>query len=162
MPRFFFGNFDFEHELADPIGWRTPPAVQRLLAERASVWVALADDGDLIWTPEVIPDSFWDELSAAGLPRVRGVVGNADEVTTGRLLVPWGWSRRAAQIGHNTPKPSEESVRIGNSRLWSFDQEQELHVALPGAASIERIDDFTNMVANSASQLGESVDEHFW
>src|SRR5438093_8944423 len=159
MRRFFFGNFDFEHELADPIGWKTPPAVQRLLAERASTWIALADDGDLFWTPEVIPDSFWDELSAAGLPRVRGVVGRAEVIGAGSLLIPWGWSRRTALIGHSTPQPGEESVRIGNSRRWSFEQEKEFHVALPGAASLERIDEFAGVVRNSASQWGQSVDE---
>ncbi len=162
MPRLFFGNFDFEHELADPTGWRTPPTVRRLLAERASAWIAIAEDGDLIWTPEPIPDSFWEELAAAGLPRVSGVTDISVLPTDKTQLVPWGWSRSTIRISQSTLKPSDESVRLGNSRRWSFDFEQEFDVALPGAARLERLDDFSVTVANSAGQFAEPVDSQAW
>ena len=191
MPRLFYGNYDFEHELADPVGWQAPLVVRRLLAERASAWIALADDGDLIWTPEEIPDSFWNELAEAGLPRVRGVTDLGALAMDNIELVPWGWSRRAvalarltatpsacarSNIGREnthadgvgvkqsnvTSPPSEAAVRAGNSRAWSFALEQELDVALPGAARLERLDDLATIVTKSAQHWSDRPDEHRW
>ena len=185
MPRLFYGNFDFEHELADPVGWQAPLVVRRLLAERASAWIALADEGDLIWTPEEIPDSFWNELAEFGLPRVRGVTDLGALAMDNIELVPWGWSRRAVALADSvgwdsvptrfaeesgrSPNlrttrsvPSEAAVRAGNSRAWSFALEQELKVALPGAARLERLDDWATIVTQSAQQWSDRPDEHRW
>jgi hypothetical protein len=172
MPRLFYGNFDFEHELADPVGWQRPPAIRRLLAERAAVWIGLADDGDLIWTPEEIGESFWEELADFGLPRVRGVT-DLDALSSDEIeIVPWGWSRSAFALARLTPTASascarddlrrEAAVRAGNSRAWSFALEQELGVALPGAAGLERLDEFAAVVAKSAQLCGDSVETHRW
>ncbi len=162
MPRLFFGNFDFEHELANPLGWQASAQLQRLLAERAPCWIALADDGDFIWTPQPIADAFWDELSAGGLPRVRGVVDPSAVLAAGCELVPWGWSRRAMLLAGNTPRPIESSVHAGNSRSWSFELEREFGVELPGSARIERLEDFTDVVSRSASEFSARADEHAW
>lgn len=162
MPRLFIGNFLFEHELAAPPGWGPSAALQRMSAERAASWIALADDGDAIWTPEPIPDEFWESLSKHGLPRVRGIVDLNSDATTACEVVPWGWSAWTRALARQTATPSDESVRQGNSREWSFALEQELGVALPGAARLERIDDFTTTVARSASEFGERAAEHGW
>ncbi len=162
MPRLFYGNYDFEHELADPVGWQAPSVVRRLLAERASAWIALADDGDLIWTPEEIPDSFWNELAKAGLPRVRGVTDFGALAMDNIELVPWGWSRRAMRLGQEVSHSCEAAVRAGNSRAWSFALEQELEVALPGAARLERLDDLATIVAKSAQKWSDRPDAHRW
>ncbi len=162
MPRLFYGNFDFEHELADPVGWLRSSAIRRLLAERASAWIGLANDGDLIWTPEEIPKSFWEELAEVGLPRVRGVTDLSALPTDNIELVPWGWSRRTIELGRRTSPPSEAVVRMGNSRTWSFTLEQDLGVVLPGAARIERLEDFSLTVAKSAQLCGDRSKEHRW
>lgn len=166
MHRLFYGNFDFEHELADPNGWQRSTAIRRMLAERASVWTALADDGDVIWTPEAIPDSFWEELAASGLPRVRGVTDIKGASFDEFELAPWGWSRRMLDLSRQPISQYQMAVidaaQVGNSRRWSLALEREFGVALPGSACIERFEDFSPTVASSASYYGHSPSDHRW
>ncbi|HET6424943.1 MAG TPA: hypothetical protein VFG20_14745 [Planctomycetaceae bacterium] len=49
-PRLFVGNFDFEHRLADPQRV-LPRRIDELNADLAWSWLALARDGDMLWTP---------------------------------------------------------------------------------------------------------------
>ncbi len=162
MARLFVGNFDFEHELADPRGWRASADVRRMLAERACSWLALADDGDLIWTPEPIDDLFWDEMAQAGLPRVHGVTDWAEVLRARCELVPWGRTERLEKLDHSGTIRNFDAVRIGNSRSWSFDLELEFGVALPGAARIERVEDMTAVVGFAASTLALQVADQAW
>lgn len=162
MPRLFVGNFDFEHELAASSGWNPSAALQRMSAERSVSWVSLADDGDLIWTPEPIPVEFWESLAKFGLPRVRGVVDLNSVAANVREVVPWGWTARTRSIGGATARPSDFAVRQGNSREWSFALEQELGVALSGSARLERIEDLAGAVCRSTSQLGTPEVDHAW
>lgn len=173
MPRLFFGNFDFEHQLAEPKGWRTPTNVKRLLAERATAWIALAETGDFVWTPEEISNSFWEELAGAGLPHVHGICDVTKLPAEKVALAPWGWSPQAeAQFGKprvrggggdvQMTRPEFEVVRLGNSRAWSFEVEQSLGVALPGAARVERFDEFAETVTRSARHFDEKPDNHAW
>ncbi|MBC7815574.1 MAG: hypothetical protein IAG10_01600 [Planctomycetaceae bacterium] len=159
MRRLFLGNFHFESELAAARGWNPAASLLRMAAERAPSWIALAEEGDLIWTPEPIADSFWESLTAQGLPRVRSMSEPPEEEFE---LVPWGWSLRSRMLGGRTAQPSDEAVRLGNSREWSFELEQQLGVALPGTAQIERIEEIADIVRRSASQFGESESEHAW
>lgn len=162
MSRLFVGNFDFEHELAASSGWNPSAVLRRMSAERSVSLISLADDGDLIWTPEPIPDEFWESLARQGLPRVRGVVDLNSVAANVREVVPWGWSASSRAIGGKTAQPSDSAVRQGNSREWSFALEQELGVALFGAARLERIEDLAEAVRRSASELGESATDHAW
>ena len=162
MPRLFVGNFDFEHELAASSGWNPSAVLRRISAERSVSWISLADDGDLIWSPEPIPDEFWESLAKQGLPRVLGVVDLNSAVATTQKVVPWGWSAWTRAIGGATARPSDSAVRQGNSREWSFALEQELGVALSGAARLERIEDFLDAVRRSASEVGEPAVDHGW
>lgn len=162
MPRLFVGNFHFEHELAASSGWKPSAALQRIAAERAVSWISLADDGDLIWTPEPISDEFWESLTNAGLPSVRGIVDLNSVPSNVREVVPWGWSAWTRAMCRETKSPNDSAVRTGNSREWSFALEQELSVALPGAARLERMEDFVELVRRSASEFSERVDEHAW
>lgn len=131
-------------------------------AERSVSWISLADDSDLIWTPEPIPDEFWESLAMHGLPRVRGVVDLNSLAANRHEVVPWGWSAWAREIGGTTARPSDSAVRQGNSREWSFAIEQEFGVALSGAARLERIEDFLDAVCRSASELGVPEADHAW
>ena len=159
MRRLFLGNFHFESELAAARGWNPAASLLRMSAERAPSWIALAEEGDLIWTPEPIADSFWESLAEQGLPRVCSLSETPEEEFE---LVPWGWSPRSRMLGSRTPQPSDNAVRLGNSREWSFELEQQLGVALPGAARIDRIEEIADVVRRSASQFGESDAEHAW
>lgn len=77
-------------------------------------------------------------------------------------VVPWGWSPRTRRLAGTTPQPSDQSVRLGNSRQWSFEWERQLQVALPGAARIERLEDVAAAVKHAASEWGEPVAEQAW
>lgn len=162
MPRLFVGNFDFEHELAAASGWNPSAALRRMSAERAVSWISLADDGDLIWTPEPIADEFWESLADHGLPRVRGVVDLNSVAETAHEVVPWGWSEWTRTLSSAIVLPSNSAVSQGNCREWSFAVEQELGVALPGAARLERLEDFLDVVRRSASEWGEPLADHGW
>ena len=159
MRRLFLGNFHFESELAVARGWNPAASLLRMSAERTPSWIALADEGDLIWTPEPIADSFWESLAAQGLPQVRSASEPPEEEFE---LVPWGWSLSTRKLGGRTSQPTDEAVRLGNSREWSFELEEQLGVALPGAARIERIEGLADVVRRSASQYGEAETEHAW
>lgn len=162
MYRLFVGNLDFEHELANPAGWNPPVAIQRMLAERATSWIGLAEDGDGIWTPQPIPDLFWESLVECGLPRVKGVC-ELSSIDRHRIeVVPWGWSKSTRWLGSQTPQPAETAVQVSNSRRYSFELEQSLAVALPGAARIEQLDEVSNAIAWSASEFGEQTADHAW
>lgn len=159
MRRLFLGNFHFESELAAARGWNPAASLLRMSAERAPSWIALAEEGDLIWTPEPIPHSFWESLTTQGLPRVRSVNEPPKKEFE---LVPWGWSPSTRRLGFRTSQPSGEAVRLGNSREWSYELERQLGVALPGAARIKRIEEIADVVRRSASQFSEPESEHAW
>jgi hypothetical protein len=161
MRRVFMGNFHFESELAAARGWNPSSSLRRMSDERVPSWIAIAEEGDLIWTPEPIADSFWESLAAQGLPRVRGLTSSTEPPEEFEL-VPWGWSFRARLFGRQTPQPSDEAVRLGNSREWSFELERQLGAALPGAARIDRLEQLADVVRRSASQLGEPESTHAW
>lgn len=159
MRRLFFGNFHFESELSAARGWTPAASLWRISAERAPSWIALAEEGDLIWTPEPIADSFWKSLAEQGLPRGRSV---SEPPADDFELIPWGWSPRTRLLGGRASPPTDEAVRLGNSREWSFELERQLGVALPGAARIGRIEEIADVVRRSASQFGERESEHAW
>jgi hypothetical protein len=145
MPRLFIGNFDFEHRLAAP-GRQLPAKLQRLNAELATSWLAIADDGDYVWTPELIEGSFFEEAVANGLPKVIPVV-SLDAVPSRVECVPWGWTDDIRQLcdrhGWICNDPHDHAVRAANSRRLSSELEREWRVGLPfsgEATSFEQIE----------------------
>ncbi len=144
MPRFFLGNFDFEHRLADSRG--EPSAIlKRLNAELATSWLAVAEDGDFVWTPEEIDPAFFQEAALAGLPRIIPIKSLAD-VPKGTECVAWGYSSDvrniSAQAGWKIHAPPVDAVRSANSRATSEELERIWNVGLPGARRIESLDQF--------------------
>jgi len=121
MPRFFLGNFDFEHRLADPTR-QLPTKLERINAELASSWLAIAEDGDYLWTPQPIEPSFFEQAIRDGLPRVIPVV-SLDDVPRGVECIPWGWTddirRLCDKHGWLRNAPPDEAVRAANSRRFS-------------------------------------------
>ncbi len=142
--RLFLGNFDFEHRLAHP--QREPSEkLKRLNAEMASAWLSIANDGDWIWTPSPIDESFFHDLSEIGLPKIKPVVSLV-EVPRDTECIPWGWSadvwRLAERFQWKFDAPSLDAVRVANSRATSEELERRWHVGLQGACRIETIDEF--------------------
>jgi Fe2+ or Zn2+ uptake regulation protein len=138
MPRLFIGNFDFEHRLAAP-GRQLPAKLQRLNAELATSWLAIADDGDYLWTPELIEGSFFEQAVASGLPKVIPVV-SFDAVPSRVECVPWGWTDDIRQLcdrhGWICNDPHDHAVRAANSRRLSSELEQEWRVGLPFSGEV--------------------------
>ncbi len=142
MRRLYVGNFDFEHELADA-RYQPPAKLGRLNADLATSWLAIAEDGDYLWCPEMIDPAFFALAAAQGLPQVVPVSHWAD-VPAGVELTPWGWTERLAALaktrGWNSAVPPIPLVRELNSRQFSFSLETEWRCGLPGATAITRFD----------------------
>ena len=138
MPRLFLGNFDFEHRLAAPTR-QLPAKLDRINAELATSWLAIADDGDYLWTPQPIEASFFEQVAREGLPRVIPVT-SLDAVPRGVECVPWGWTDDIRQLcdhhGWTRNDPPHEAVRLGNSRSFSAALEREWLVGLDGATEV--------------------------
>lgn len=143
MPqRFFIGNFDFEHRLSDP-NYSAPFRLQRLNAELATAWLAVAADGDFVWTPEPIDAQFFRDAVSAGLPAVVPVT-SFDQVPRDVECVPWGWSLEIRglvdRFGWTENAPAAATVKAANSRATSFELEQRWKVGLAGSERIESFD----------------------
>lgn len=143
MPRFFVPNFDFEHQLAAPAA-QPPARLNRLNAELATAWLAIADDGDVLWTPEPIHSEFFRAAAEAGLPRVTGTMRPA--WLPGQIeCVPWGWTDRLRVLcqerGWTADAPIAAAVGTANSREFSTRLEHERDIALPGAGPAASISD---------------------
>jgi hypothetical protein len=154
MPRFFYGNFDFEETLAAPRRRRSSN-VERILAELAATWIAVAESGDLIWCPQPIDEAFFDRLAAAGLPQVTGV-SRREEIPAGCELIPWGWTLEvvdlAERVGVSVDAPPLEAVRAVNSRQFARGQELARGLALPGSGVAREWAELTGLLDASLSE----------
>jgi hypothetical protein len=143
MPRLFLGNFEFEHRLADP-SRQISRNLERINAELALSWLAIAEDGDLIWTPQKIESDFFDRLKHDGLPTVIPVT-SLESVPTAVECVPWGWTdeiRRLCDVrGWLRNDPTNTAVQATNSRRFSCELEHEWQVGLAGAGPVGSLDD---------------------
>ena len=147
MPRFFLGNFEFEHRLAKPKG-QLAAKLDRINAELATSWLTIADDGDYLWTPQPIAARFFEDAAVDQLPRVIPVV-SLDAVPRGIECQPWGWTddvrRLCDKHGWVRNDPPDAAVRAVNSRRLSSALEQEWLVGpefAGEATSIEQIERF--------------------
>ena len=149
MPRLFLGNFDFEHRLADPTR-QLPAKLERINAELASSWLAIADDGDYLWTPQSIEPSFFEQAVRDGLPRVIPVV-SFDDVPRGVVCIPWGWTddvrRLCDKHGWIRSDPPDEAVRAGNSRRFSAALEREWLCGLDFAGEATSLQEIERLIA---------------
>lgn len=145
MPRWFVGNFHFEHFL---VSARSPISARqkRLDAELASAWLSIAEDGDVICTPVNIPAEFWESMAAQGFPRVR-VVADWRACPAEAELVPWGWTREYSLVRTHQHPPAPEVVRRLNSRRWSATLELEWGTALPGSAICRSLDELAEAIS---------------
>lgn len=154
MPRVFVGNFDFEHELTSGRRELTRE-VQRLAADLVSVWIAVAEPGDVIWSPTGAPSFDFRPLQTSGatLPHF---VSTESELPRGAdwELVPWGWTSQLVAWGRargwTCPAPPDDVIKQVNSRIFRWELEMELGVALPCSAVLHSVDEFV-------AHLGEHV-----
>lgn len=154
MSRLLLGNFNFEHELADPHGSRTPShSTQRMIDELTPCLIPLTRPGDAILTDLSFPSEFLERMVAAGLPEV--ACRRPSETGLSHLTgQPWGWSRaalnRLTQAGCRIVNPELAALASGNSRAFSMAVEQELSAALPGASILSSPGELPAIVADAA------------
>lgn len=154
MSRLLLGNFNFEHELADPRGSRTPSqSTQRMIDELTPCLIPLAGPGDEILTDLSFPSEFLERMLTAGLPEV--ICRRPSETRLPNLTgQPWGWSQaalnRLTQAGCRIASPDLAAIATGNSRAFSMAVEQELSAALPGASSLSSTDELSMIVTRAA------------
>ena len=165
MPRLFVGNFDFEHRLADPRSTQLSATLQRINAELAAVWTAIAEDGDFLWTPESIDPDFFEQLAGRGFSKVNPVTTEGAVVGPVQLC-PWGWTDRlrywANQYGWECNPPPVEAIRAGNSRRFSAGLEREWNIGLPGASEIQSVDRLIEALESSAANSPSNPNESRW
>lgn len=151
MPTLHYGNFGFEHELADS-GYRPSPVLRRLDAERAAAWCAIANDGDAIWLPgQEVEPGFPEHLVSIGLGDV-AFIGSLEEAAERfDSLRAWGWSESSRRLTEELALPINappvDVVRRVNRRSFRLELEREFGVALPGSQLILGIGDLEDALA---------------
>ncbi len=149
-PRLFWGNITFERQLESSRS-ALPKGLQRLEAELACMWLAMAQPGDVIYCPHAISEEFVQRLPIAG--DVLWWDGSPPPPFDAAYIefVPWGWSTVAVQQarawGCFLVAPPVDVVRFSNSREFSARQELELCCQLPGATNLHSMADLTAAVA---------------
>lgn len=170
MGRVFFGNFDFEHQLAGDSPRRDPRLLQRqeLLAFS---WLLVAGPDDAVVLPRrfestflasepfrgSLPDSFWHVAGTPGGVERIEPLKDADRLKKWEL-VPWGWTEGAISLAERSKLgvdgPPIAAVRAANSRRFSAGLEAEWDVGLPEAgpvASVEQLAERLRGLADDAA-----------
>ncbi|MGZ0163124.1 MAG: hypothetical protein ACKVII_04350 [Planctomycetales bacterium] len=165
MPRIFYGNFDFEHELATS-SYSRSKQLERLNAELSTHLLAFAGDGDRLYYAGAggLTD-FLTNAVTAGFPNVQ-TLELVNQPIPDAELIPWGWSRPAISIGTSRgwsgDGPAHDVVGIVNSRTFSFEVEQRLDSAIPGAVEIDAIEMLEVAIKQAANIWNRSVEEFDW
>jgi len=144
MPRVFYGNFEFEHELAEGSRFQLPRKLQRINAVWADRLVPLMSSGDALFVPawELLSEGEKAALveSCRGLALLTELRSVAQEYED---FVPWGWTAGMVQLarsmGINGSPPSLDAVRWLNARGTSFELERELDIAPPASRPITSV-----------------------
>jgi len=145
MVTLFVGNFEFEHRLShrQADGPLAGP-LRRLTEELTSAWLAIANDGDLLWTTTQVEPEFFQRAPNWRLPSVRAV-GTASDVPSGVEVCPWGLTNKirdwADSNGWKCSVPDEDVIRQVNSRLFSARLERDWGVGLRDTTVIRSLDD---------------------
>lgn len=143
MPRVFVGNFDFEHELTSGRRELSRDA-KKLALDLVSAWVSIADADDAVWSPAGIPNFDFHDLKCRGFQIPRFVSREEDLPRgAGWELTPWGWTSELLQWGLShgwtCPAPPIEVVQQVNSRVFRWQLEYDLGIALPGSAVLRSV-----------------------
>ncbi len=154
MPHVLVGNFDFEHELTSGRRQLTRE-VQLLAADLVSAWIAIADHDDVIWSPTGAPQFKFCDFQDLGIALPRFVSTEA-ELPRGAdwELVPWGWTSPLVTWGQShgwsCPAPPNDVIKQVNSRIFRWQLESELGVALPGSAVLRTVDEVVAHIGQHA------------
>ncbi|WP_166823036.1 hypothetical protein [Thalassoroseus pseudoceratinae] len=155
MPRLFFGNFGFEHELTEqPIS----KTARRTVREMCLLWIAVANADDAIVSWERDHSEF-AELWDAGLPQPQFVETRSrwvQETPGDWEFCPWGWSSDAIDCGRSLGFPLSDAQATAamhtNSRRFSHHWESRLQCGLPGQLTVETMTELVDAVRELGAQ----------
>ena len=145
MPRFFYGNFDFEHQLAGETYGSSTGAAASLTSSLACCWLGLAEAGDQIFLPTTVPREFTERLATSGFPPVEfSTEWPTVEEVRSLTFVPWGWSKEVTKLakakGFTVEVDHQFAARMVNARTFSFQLETDWELALPGSCRVEELE----------------------
>ncbi|MCA8996757.1 MAG: hypothetical protein KDA80_07225 [Planctomycetaceae bacterium] len=151
MPRLFIGNFALEQTLSRR--GTLPQSLKRLESELAFAWLAVANDGDAIYFPETVDATEWERLQTLAQCQIRIATNLSHSEWRGFEMVPWGWTpplrRLAKDLNWKAPGPDPAIVKTVNSRIFGWEIEKELGIALPGTAVIHSLEELRTAIKRS-------------
>jgi hypothetical protein len=160
MTRLFVGNFDFEYGLARAEHRQLPQSVEQVMRELSTCWIAIADEGDQIWSCHEIEDEFFEQLAACGLPKIR-TVRSVQSLGSHTEVYPWGWTNAirtwAAGWGGSYVAPAQTVVDQVNSRRYSLAWELREGHQLVGSMAVETLDDLSHLLAQRPDEASRWV-----
>jgi hypothetical protein len=130
------GNFSFEQQLAERKRVNLPRHLLSLNADYATIWLSVAEPGDVIYAPHAVLGDLEIVATRLGLTQL-GFITSLDQLKNpcDFQLVPWGWNQEMAELAnsvlHQQSIPDLDIIQQANSRHMSFQLEKELHCALP-------------------------------
>ncbi|MDC0261845.1 hypothetical protein OAK47_01345 [Planctomycetaceae bacterium] len=143
MPRLFWPNFDFEHELGANYNWQPTEKLRQLNARFAAVFGALCDDGELIVLPDTSQQQTETKIDSHTIRFVQERIVRESVAFRGPdwKLVPWGVTLSLQELaearGWSWEQPPVDVVKKLNDRATSFEWEQERRTLPDGATLIE-------------------------
>lgn len=155
MPRVFLSNFDFEHQLTSGHRELSRDA-HKLAADLVSTWLSIANAEDVIWSPTGVPTFDFQDLQSRDFQLPRFISRELD-LPDGENweLVPWGWTsdlvKWGSSHGWTCPAPPIEIVQHVNSRIFRWQLEHELGIALPGSAVLRSVEELIAHTAEHAA-----------
>lgn len=167
MQKILYGNFEFEHELESPT-FRPTARIVEMSAQLSPHLLALARDGDFVWSLVEIPKSFLAAAASAGLPKVSCLWPDKDAVVSAEPteIVPWGFSGAVASFAdRHSLIPvgcQSEVVRQVNDRAFAFELETVLDSGLPGRAMVRSHEEFQEAVRAGAEQAHVPESQFRW
>lgn len=157
MTTLWIGNFAFEDEL---FGRNSTVGVQRFEAELVACLAAAVEPGDLILTPESVPETYSERLLELGLPKCRFILpSELPGVRNGiDKLSPWGWSNRILKLAEackvQLSAPPLNAVRKVNARSFRHALSRKFDCGLPGETCVESIADIEEAIGSPHFEQG--------
>lgn len=166
MAQLFYGNLDFEHELASK-SYNRSRRIGRLNADVGVHMLAFADEGDTLVLPDKALHNTCYKIVSNGA--VSGVVPLDDYergVSQETEFVPWGASGPAQKLGARLTCrgkwPAVSAVVRVNSRGFSFALEQTFESAPPGCCVINSMSDVVPALESAAQTWGCDIEQFRW
>lgn len=156
--RLWYMNADFETELsAGGSVYRRPHFFAALNARLAPQFLWLASPGDSLLLDEPWPDSLARDSERRGVELL--LRQDSTRKQFDKMFTPWGWTQSVLALGETVGAQvstvSPETIRRVNSKLWSHALEEELGVALKGAACASQFAELQQAVSRACPHVDD-------